>query len=278
MAGERPAKRTVRQRDDRVELARLGRHELPAKRRGPIVDRLAHRLEDLGIGVLGGIFQELQKRIDERECVLAHEVQLGPEPVELGGLGLVEHQPPQVIVLAVKERQRDDLVHRHDLGVAKGRGKDLADRHRTPLRTAAARPSRRGRRPAARARPLVGGSDRPASNCNCTLPSAPDARIQRAAGHKLTALDQVGRQPDLERPWALARRCSPRRSPRRRVLAKEGRVEPDRRLIRDRGLPLAVPGCRPVKRTALTKRSAQRGELAVQAGRPDCPSPRADRT
>ena len=67
-----------------------------------VVDRLAQRLEYLGIGVLGGVFQELEKRIDKRERILAHVVQLVPHPVELASLGFVEHQPPQVAILAVE--------------------------------------------------------------------------------------------------------------------------------------------------------------------------------
>ena len=65
-------------------MLRLGVDELLPKRRGPLVDRLAQRLEDLRVGVLRGVLPELLEGIDQRQRVLADEVQLVPEPVELG--------------------------------------------------------------------------------------------------------------------------------------------------------------------------------------------------
>ena len=104
--------------------------------RGLFGDRLAQRLEHFWISVLRRVFHELLKRIDERECILTHVAKLGPEAVELGGLCLVEHQPPQVFVFAIEERQGDDLVDRHDLGVAQGRWEDLTNRIERSLEAA----------------------------------------------------------------------------------------------------------------------------------------------
>ena len=134
--------------------------------------------------------------------VLAHEMQLGPEPVDLGGLGLVEHQPSQVVVLAIEKRERDDLVDRHDLGVAKGRREDLADRVETPIRTGAApaEPSRNddrqlghdsramlwaARQATATARSLRAGASLPArrrSQARSPQPGRPARRTSSTSG------------------------------------------------------------------------------------------------
>ena len=45
-----------------VELLRLGVDQRLAERGRPVVDRLAQRLEDLGVGVLRGVFHQLQRR------------------------------------------------------------------------------------------------------------------------------------------------------------------------------------------------------------------------
>ena len=117
-----------------------------------------------------------------------------------------------------------------------------------------------------------------ASNCNCTLPSRPVPRIQRAAGHELAARDQVGRQSNLEhrgRTHAEARGVDRRAA---RVLAERARVEADRGLVRISRVRSPARLQALSSRTALDERAAQRGELAVQAGRRDCLSPRAGPT
>src|SRR5207253_194261 len=105
---------------------RLRVHQALAERGGALLDWLAHRLEDARVGVLCGVLPELLEDIDERKSVPAHIVQLVPEPVEPGGLGVVEHEAPEVMVLAIVERERDDLIDRHDLRIAKRRRENLA--------------------------------------------------------------------------------------------------------------------------------------------------------
>ena len=185
-------------------------------------------------------------------------MQLGPEPVELGGLGLVEHQPAQVVVLAVKEGQRDDLIDGHDLGVAKRGRERPGGSRRTPLRTAAAPPSRRERRSAARARLRLADLGPAGEQLQLHAPLPSGRRVESAAGHELTALDQVGRQPNLQH---LGRLHAEARGVDRRaagVLAKERGVETDRGPFGIRRLPLAGLALRPSSRTALDERSAQR--------------------
>ncbi len=47
-----------------------------------VVDRLAHRLEDFGVGVLRRVLEQLQKRVDELQGVPADEVQFLPQAIE----------------------------------------------------------------------------------------------------------------------------------------------------------------------------------------------------
>ena len=117
-------------------MLRLGLDQPLAEGGGPVVDRLAEGLEDLGVAVLRGIFQELGEGVDQRQRVLADEMQLVPEPVEPGLLRLVEHEPGEVLVLAMEQRERDGLVDRHDLGVAEGGGEQACGSRRTPPRSA----------------------------------------------------------------------------------------------------------------------------------------------
>ena len=95
-----------------------------AEGRGAVVDRLAQRLEDLRVGVLRGVFHQLVEGIDQGQRVLADEVQLVPEPVELRlSASSSSISRREVIVLAIEQRQRDDFVDRHDLRVAQRGGK-----------------------------------------------------------------------------------------------------------------------------------------------------------
>ena len=53
-------------------------------------------------------------------------MQLVPESLELQSLLVIEHEFPELIVFAIKERQRDDLIDGHDLGVTQ------SDREKIP--------------------------------------------------------------------------------------------------------------------------------------------------
>jgi hypothetical protein len=53
--------------------------------------------------------------------------QFCPHPVELADFGIREDQPTQVIVLAVKQRERDDFIHRDDARVTERDREELAE-------------------------------------------------------------------------------------------------------------------------------------------------------
>ena len=125
--GERAPIRAIGEPQHRVQVRRLRVHQTVAERGGALFDRLAHWLENAWIGVLRGVLPELLEDIDERESVPGHIVQLVPEPVEPGGLGVVEHEAQEVMVLAIEKRERDDFIDRHDLRVAKRRRENLAE-------------------------------------------------------------------------------------------------------------------------------------------------------
>ena len=63
----------------------------------------------------------MQEGIDQRQSIVADKVQFVPQLIEPRGLCVVEHQPLEMIVLAIEQRQRDDLIDRHDLRVTQRR-------------------------------------------------------------------------------------------------------------------------------------------------------------
>ena len=109
-------------------MPRLAGNQLPAKLCRPFGNRLSQRFKRPGIAVLRSILPNLFKRIDERQRILAHETQLGPEPVEALAPSIVEHQAHQGFILPVKEREGHRFVHRHDFLITKRGGKKLAER------------------------------------------------------------------------------------------------------------------------------------------------------
>ena len=121
---ERPPERPPGEGHHRVDLPGLDLHEPLAKGLGIGVDgRLEWCPPFYEIGpVLGGVAQDLLVGVVEFERLLGDEQQLVPEPVELPRLGLAEHEPTEVIVLAMIEIQRDHLVDGHDAAVADGLG------------------------------------------------------------------------------------------------------------------------------------------------------------
>ena len=88
---------------------------------------LRERLEQVRVAVLGGVLHELDVADLDLERLLADVLELVPEAVEPLPLGLVEHQPGEVVVLAMIEGERDDLVDGDDLAVAEGGGEDAAE-------------------------------------------------------------------------------------------------------------------------------------------------------
>ena len=72
--GERTAIGAISEFQDRVEVPGLRVDEALAERSGPLEDRLAHRLENLRVGVLRRVLPELLEGVDERERVVAHVV------------------------------------------------------------------------------------------------------------------------------------------------------------------------------------------------------------
>ena len=97
-----------------------------AKRRRAVVDRFAERFEDLRVGILRGVLHQLQIGIDQRQGIAADVVQFVPQLVELLLFGVAEHQPGELMVFAIEQRQRDHFIDGDDLGVTEGRRKQLA--------------------------------------------------------------------------------------------------------------------------------------------------------
>ena len=78
----------------------------------------AQRLERTGIGILRRELPKLLESVDQLQRIVAHIMQLGPESIDLGGLRFIQHQPAQMIVLAVIKRERHDFINGNDFGVA----------------------------------------------------------------------------------------------------------------------------------------------------------------
>ena len=60
----------------------LGLDQQAAEGLGPVVDRLAERLEHARVGILRGVFQQLREGVDLLQRVMADVVQLCPEAIE----------------------------------------------------------------------------------------------------------------------------------------------------------------------------------------------------
>ena len=125
--GERMPVGPGREVHEGVEMARLGVNQPLPKSRSPFVEGLPQRFKHLRVGVLRGVFDQLSEGIYQRQRVVADVVQLVPEPVEPALLRLIEHQPAQMVVLAIEEGERHDLIHGNDFGVAEGSGEQLAE-------------------------------------------------------------------------------------------------------------------------------------------------------
>ena len=172
-----------------------------------------------------------------------------------------------MVVLAIEQRERDDLVDRHDLGVAQRRREDLrgTSSNADSNRRRAAEPSRtttgssgeaRWRTRAARRATATARSPRAPVVASSVPPVTNSQPATRSAGSRISS--------DRRRLHAEARRVDRRAAG---LLAEERRVEarsPGRfasAAVRRR------PVRRPVRRgTALDERSAQRRELAIQHG------------
>ena len=87
---------------------------------------ITHRREGSWIGVLSRELPELIVGIDESQCVLSDEVHLVPQLVEFRRLSLVQHQPLQVIVFTVVQRQSHDFIDRYNLRIAECRREQVA--------------------------------------------------------------------------------------------------------------------------------------------------------
>ncbi|TXT33708.1 MAG: hypothetical protein FD138_1818 [Planctomycetota bacterium] len=106
------------ERDQRVEVARLGVDLLFAERGRSFGERFSQRFKDFRIGVLRRVLDQLFESIDLRQRVEADESQLVPQRVEPRGLRVIEHQSLKLVVLAIEVCQRDDFIDRDDLRVA----------------------------------------------------------------------------------------------------------------------------------------------------------------
>src|SRR4051812_9958153 len=90
------------------------------------LDGFAKRFKGLWIGILCGELPQLIKAIDELKSVLAYVMELGPKPVEFGNLRRVQHQPAQMVIFAVKERQSNNFGGGDYFGVTKCGREQLA--------------------------------------------------------------------------------------------------------------------------------------------------------
>ena len=112
---------------DSIDMLGFGDEEFLLEFGGPALDRLTQGLEGVGIGVLRGELVQSVERLDQLKSVLAHEMELRPEALQFGRGRLVQHQPPQDVVLAVKQGQGDDFVDRHHAGITERDGEHLAE-------------------------------------------------------------------------------------------------------------------------------------------------------
>ena len=60
--------------------------------------------------MIDGGFQERVQHVDHPQRFAAYVTQLAPQLIEPGFLIVVEHQPRQMIVLAVQQRQREQFI------------------------------------------------------------------------------------------------------------------------------------------------------------------------
>ena len=127
MVAQRAAVGPFRELQHRVEVLRPRVDELLPQGRGAVGDRLLEVLEQVGVAILRRVFHELDVAHLDLERLLADVPELLPEPLQRPALGLVEHEPGEVLILAMVEGQGHHLIDRHDLAVAEGRGEEAAE-------------------------------------------------------------------------------------------------------------------------------------------------------
>ena len=113
----------------RLKVRRFGGDKPLAKSVRSVIHRAHVRGPDLDQvrAILGRKFPDLLEGDLVLQRFTGNVKQLVPQPVEMGGLPVVQHQPPEVIVLAVKQRQGDNLVNRHNAGVTQGRWEQVVE-------------------------------------------------------------------------------------------------------------------------------------------------------
>ena len=70
--------------------------------------------------ILRGILIDLIERRHFFDRLFADEKQLRPQPIKFFRIRIREHQPAEMLVFAVKQRQSDDLINRDDAHVTQG--------------------------------------------------------------------------------------------------------------------------------------------------------------
>ena len=109
VVGERPAPRAGGERHQLLEVPRLGRclrrDEIGLLTAHAIADRLDVEEHHRRLGGLVVVVQEPLVHELIRERIVAHEVELAPQPLELGPAGIVEQEPTQRLVLTVEHEQ-----------------------------------------------------------------------------------------------------------------------------------------------------------------------------
>ena len=284
-ARERATPRVLGEVHDRFQLLRLGGDEFRAEDGGALLDGLAHRREGARVRVLRGELPELLEGIHELERAVADEVQLRPEPLQLGGLRVVEQQAAELVILAVVERQRHHLVHGDYLRVAQRGGEKLAELVERGLDAFARRAAvghQNGRvRPDGplaigpgalaaellrRARREAGGARRlRREHLHLHAALRAGLAVQGGRGDELTALDEIRGQAHFDERGRADAEVGGRERGAVRVLAEERGVEAGR--ITNCELRIANVRCGNVggiRELALEERAAEGGELPVQ--------------
>ena len=168
-----------------------------------VVDRLAKRLEELRVAVLRGVFHELSKASTSVSASWLTNCS-SSQSRSSRAVWARRASAGEVVVLAIEERERHDLVDRHDLRVAKRGGEQLAEvveGRLEPLPRGAALGANTGSVGLAKSLRIAGrlvDADRLRS---CTLPAA--SRLEQCRARPVRSSARVGREPELDDRWGL---------------------------------------------------------------------------
>ncbi len=275
--GEGAAKRPVCEFDHGLKVTGLGVDQPLAEGRRAVVDRPAHgrELGDLVGTVLRGELDELLVGGHQDQRLLADVQQLVPQAIQLGRLFAVEHQPPQLVVFAIEQVERDHFVDRDDAGVTERGRKQLSEfvegGRESPL-GGTLRPDHDGQR-----RRKVERLRRSRGDLYLHARLAASLLVQAAGRDELAALDQVGRQSHNDRGRRLHAKTALVDGQAGRMFAKQRGIEAKVVVGSGRGVWLGEQRIahrgdqRPAQRCELMKQRGV-GESGGTLAAPDCKS------